>query len=148
MDKLDEYNLGQIQLVYSEHKSILFLIRIIKEAKVDKGKDKAYIEELEEKIKFLESKNKVKLRAKLKQSDLDKYLTEREINNIALVEVRKEELYTELRRQCYSLQKALKEGGQSKRFKEKNNSNFSLFQALKKRELEIDTLIKYIKDDN
>lgn len=95
MDKIDEYNIGQIRLAYPEHKAILSLIRIIKEAKVEHSKNKSYIEELQHIIKELEFKVKC-----LEQSNLNPDI----INKEARLEVRKEALYIEIKRNLQSLE--------------------------------------------
>lgn len=90
MDKLDEYNFEQIKRIYTEPSSILFLIRIIKEAKIDKGKDKSYIEELEGKIKDLE------------QTIKDNFDVDKE----AIKETKKEEKYKRINETLRNLEKA------------------------------------------
>lgn len=147
MDKLDEYNIKQIQLAYPEHQSILTLIRVLKEAKVDKGKDIAYIQELEEKLKkFQYDKNLVSL---IEYSNfLDRELTQQEINNIAKVEIRKEELYIELTRNCKALETKLINNGIIKSRRDRTEGEFILFKRVKQLDLEINTLIKYITNDN
>ena len=93
MDKIDNYNLEQIKRIYTEDKVILSLIRIIKDAKIDYGKNKSYIQELE--LEIIDLKDTI-------SSNFD-------INREAKKEVKKEELYKNINNNLRSLEAAQKE---------------------------------------
>lgn len=139
MDKLDEYNIKQIQLAYPENQAILFLLRIIKEAKIDYDKNKAYIEELEEQIR----NNRLNTTS-IDMLGLNCELTKYEIDNISKIEARKEFLYFELSRNNKALERKLIENRTTKKDNDKLISNYILLKKNKELELERDTLIKYI----